>query len=75
MNPDLYLCTLAKDLDFQLEATVRRGRGYVTAEENYDAEMELGVIPVDAVIRGCPPTPLDLMRGLLEAIGKRTAGK
>ena len=33
------------------------------------------VIPVDAVVRGCPPTPLDLMRGILEAIGKRTAGK
>jgi Ni,Fe-hydrogenase III small subunit len=30
------------------------------------------VIPVDAVIRGCPPTPLDLMRGILEAIGKKT---
>jgi Ni,Fe-hydrogenase III small subunit len=29
------------------------------------------VIPVDAVIRGCPPTPLDLMRGILEAIGPR----
>jgi Ni,Fe-hydrogenase III small subunit len=28
------------------------------------------VIPVDAVIRGCPPTPLDLMRGILEAIGR-----
>jgi Ni,Fe-hydrogenase III small subunit len=28
------------------------------------------VIPVDAVIRGCPPTPLDLMRGILAAIGK-----
>jgi Ni,Fe-hydrogenase III small subunit len=31
------------------------------------------VIPVDGVIRGCPPTPLDLMRGILEAIGARTA--
>ncbi len=31
------------------------------------------VIPVDAVVRGCPPAPLDLMRGILEAIGKRTA--
>ena len=28
------------------------------------------VIPVDAVIRGCPPTPIALMRGILEAIGK-----
>ncbi len=29
------------------------------------------VIPVDAVIRGCPPTPLALVRGILEAIGQR----
>lgn len=33
------------------------------------------VIPVDAVIRGCPPTPLDLMRGILEAIGKNSAAR
>jgi Ni,Fe-hydrogenase III small subunit len=33
------------------------------------------VIPVDAVIRGCPPTPLDLLLGILEAIGKRAARK
>jgi len=33
------------------------------------------VIPVDAVVRGCPPMPLDLMRGILEAIGQRTSGK
>jgi len=26
------------------------------------------VIPVDAAIRGCPPTPLELMRGILAAI-------
>jgi len=31
------------------------------------------VIPVDGVIRGCPPTPLSLMRGILEAIGKRSS--
>ena len=29
------------------------------------------VIPVDGVVRGCPPTPLDLLRGILEAIGRR----
>jgi Ni,Fe-hydrogenase III small subunit len=33
------------------------------------------VIPVDATIRGCPPTPLDLMRGILEVIGKLPARK
>jgi len=29
------------------------------------------VIPVDAVIRGCPPTPLALMQGILAAIELR----
>lgn len=28
------------------------------------------VIPVDAVIRGCPPTPLQLLRGILEVLGR-----
>lgn len=27
------------------------------------------VIPVDGVIRGCPPTPSDLLRGILQVIG------
>jgi len=31
------------------------------------------VVPVDAVIRGCPPAPIDLLRGILEAIGKRSS--
>ncbi len=29
------------------------------------------VIPVDAVIRGCPPTPLQLLQGLLELLQRR----
>ena len=29
------------------------------------------VIPVDAVIRGCPPTPLTLLQGLLSVLGRR----
>ena len=50
VNKDLYLCTVAKDATtFECEVTVRRGRGYVTAEENADEDMELGGIPVDAI--------------------------
>jgi len=33
------------------------------------------VIPVDAVIPGCPPAPLDLARGILEAISLRASGR
>jgi Ni,Fe-hydrogenase III small subunit len=29
------------------------------------------VIPVDVVVPGCPPPPLDLLRGILMAIGSR----
>lgn len=32
------------------------------------------VIPVDAVIPGCPPTPLALLHGILQAIGRRATG-
>lgn len=29
------------------------------------------VIPVDVTISGCPPTPLDLLTGILKAVGRR----
>ncbi len=29
------------------------------------------IIPVDVVIRGCPPRPIDLLRGILGAVQKR----
>jgi Ni,Fe-hydrogenase III small subunit len=28
------------------------------------------VIPVDAIIRGCPPSPLQLLQGILEVVGR-----
>jgi DNA-directed RNA polymerase subunit alpha len=70
MNKDLYICTLSKaGVSFEMEVTVRRGRGFVTAEENYDAEMELGVIPVDSVF-----SPVQRVRYAVQAtrVGKMT---
>jgi len=50
-NPDLVLATLTKQVDFDMEFTVEKGRGYVPASEQYEAEgdQEVGVIPVDAI--------------------------
>lgn len=31
------------------------------------------IVPVDAVVAGCPPTPLAIMRGLLQITSKRPA--
>jgi Ni,Fe-hydrogenase III small subunit len=33
------------------------------------------IVPVDAVIAGCPPSPRALLAGLLEAIGRRAGGR
>jgi DNA-directed RNA polymerase subunit alpha len=49
VNRDLVLCHLTTDRTFEAEVEVRRGRGYVTAEENAREEQEIGVIPVDSV--------------------------
>lgn len=47
VNPDLHLATLTEDGHFRCELTVKRGRGYRTAEENAPGpEQEIGVIPV-----------------------------
>ncbi len=49
VNTDLLLCTLADDVAFEMELTIRRGRGYETSEEHAGEDMEIGVIPVDAI--------------------------
>ncbi|MEM8494074.1 MAG: DNA-directed RNA polymerase subunit alpha [Planctomycetota bacterium] len=49
-NKDLILATLTKQVDFDMEFVVEKGRGYVPASEQYDAnaEQQVGLIPVDA---------------------------
>ena len=48
VNPDLHVATLNDKVNFEIEMTTRRGRGYVTAEENTSEERIIGVIPVDS---------------------------
>lgn len=50
-NPDLILATLTKEIDFDMEFVVKKGRGYLPAREQYEEteEQEVGLIPVDAV--------------------------
>lgn len=50
VNGDLLICTVTDDnKTFEAEIEVRRGRGYVTADENAREEQEIGVIPVDSI--------------------------
>jgi DNA-directed RNA polymerase subunit alpha len=49
---ELMLATLAKEIDFDAEFVVQKGRGYVPASEQYEQseeDREIGMIPVDAI--------------------------
>ncbi len=50
-SKDLVLATLTEPVDFDIEFTVEKGRGYVPASEQYGRaeDQEVGVIPVDAI--------------------------
>jgi DNA-directed RNA polymerase subunit alpha len=49
LNPDVHLATLGKGARLELEATVRRGRGYITAERHKAMEESpVGTIFLDA---------------------------
>jgi DNA-directed RNA polymerase subunit alpha len=49
INKDHVIATLSEDTNFKVEMTVKRGRGYITAEENTPAEQIIGLIPVDSI--------------------------
>ena len=48
-NPTLHLATLNGKASLEIELTVERGRGYVTAVQNKQAGAEIGRIPVDSI--------------------------
>jgi len=49
VRSDQLICTLTEKTDFACEMVVRKGRGYVPAEELEDLPSEVGTIPVDAL--------------------------
>jgi DNA-directed RNA polymerase subunit alpha len=48
MNPDLHIATLTGERTLQATLTVRRGRGYVAADETGEPMDQIGLIPLDA---------------------------
>jgi len=68
MNPELVICTLTEAVDFRAEVVVKRGRGFVPAEEQ-QTEPVIGLIPLDAVF-----SPVRRVRYLVEStrVGRLT---
>ncbi|MFT0762461.1 DNA-directed RNA polymerase subunit alpha [Scrofimicrobium sp. R131] len=48
-NPDLHIATLNEHGKLEIELTVERGRGYVTAAQNKDLDGKKSLIPVDSI--------------------------
>src|SRR3954451_22581344 len=48
-NPELHLATLNAKGKLEMELTVERGRGYVSATQNKAGDAEIGRVPVDSI--------------------------
>jgi len=69
LEPDAHIATLADGGKLHMELRVKRGRGYVSADKNFDEDLGIGWIPVDSV-----HSPIKKVNYLVEAarIGQAT---
>jgi DNA-directed RNA polymerase subunit alpha len=49
LEPEAHIATVSEGGKLHLEVRVRRGRGYVTADRNFDEDLGIGWIPIDSV--------------------------
>ena len=49
LNPELHICSLGPAVKLEITLTIGKGRGFVAADENRDADAPIGTIPVDAI--------------------------
>jgi DNA-directed RNA polymerase subunit alpha len=47
-DPNVHIATLNEEARLKLQAQVKRGRGYVSADRNFDESMGIGWIPLDS---------------------------
>ena len=47
-DPNVHIATLNEEGRLKLQAQIKRGRGYVAADRNFDESMGIGWIPVDS---------------------------
>ncbi|MBC6399535.1 MAG: DNA-directed RNA polymerase subunit alpha [Ekhidna sp.] len=49
LNPDHVICNLDDSAKFEMELTVEKGRGYVSASDNKPADQNFGAIAIDSI--------------------------
>ncbi len=48
LNPDFVVCNMESSVTLEIELTINKGRGYIAAEENKNADAVVGVIAIDS---------------------------
>ncbi len=69
VNPDQIICTLDKKKKFEMELTVKIGRGFCPSDENKKLGQAIGVVAIDSLF-----SPVTRVRYAIEAarVGNRT---
>ena len=69
LEPDAHIATVAEHGSLTMELRVKRGRGYISADKNFDEDLGIGWIPIDSV-----HSPIKKVNYLVEAarIGQAT---
>ncbi len=49
LDKDVYIGTVSEGGKLDMEMRLKRGRGYISADRNFDADLGLGFMPVDSV--------------------------
>lgn len=49
LDKDIYIATVSEGGKLDMEMRLKRGRGYISADKNFDADLGIGFIPVDSV--------------------------
>jgi DNA-directed RNA polymerase subunit alpha len=56
LDKDVYIATVSEGGKLDMEMRLKRGRGYVSADKNFEEDLGLGFIPIDSVhspVRKC----------------------
>jgi DNA-directed RNA polymerase subunit alpha len=49
LDPEAYIATLGQGSTLAVEMRIKHGRGYVSADKNFDEDLSIGWIPLDSV--------------------------
>jgi DNA-directed RNA polymerase subunit alpha len=69
LEPDAHIATVADKGKLHMELRIKRGRGYIAADKNFDEDLGIGWIPIDSV-----HSPVKKVNYLVEAarVGQAT---